>query len=146
MCSVEERFWNKVLKTDDCWTWTSAKSRKGYGLFWDGNKFVRAHRASYVLAFGPIPDGMCVCHHCDNPSCVRPDHLFIGTNADNVHDSIAKGRFRFLPKVPKSHLKPYCKNGHPFSESNTRITERGYRVCRACRVVNNRARRQRLAS
>ena len=102
-----DRFFSKVQKTDDCWEWLGAKDRKGYGRFSVGrsknpdgsrrNSMVGAHRFSFEHFNGPIPDadgyhGMCVLHRCDNPSCVNPDHLFFGTNEDNVHDMDAKGR------------------------------------------------------
>lgn len=87
-----QRFWSKVDKTDTCWNWTRALSRWGYGIsapcYGDG----LAHRASWVDANGPIPDGMFVCHHCDNPKCVRPSHLFLGTPHDNALDKVVKGR------------------------------------------------------
>ena len=101
------RFWSKVDKSGGCWIWTAAKDRKGYGKFSIGpgktkdgtrrNGMVSAHRYSYEMANGPIPKhpsfhGFCVLHHCDNPSCVNPDHLFLGTNEDNVHDMDNKGR------------------------------------------------------
>lgn len=84
-----ERFWSKVLSGDGCWEWTASKDRKGYGKFGPTKS---AHRVSYELERGPIPSGLFVCHHCDNPSCVRPSHLFLGTVQDNVDDMISKGR------------------------------------------------------
>lgn len=94
--SVVERFLKKVNKTDDCWVWTAAKilSRNvgEYGYFWSGNRLVVAHRVSYEIFIGPIANGLLVCHTCDNTLCVRPDHLFLGTNSDNMKDCIVKNR------------------------------------------------------
>lgn len=86
------RFWAKVEKTDACWHWTAAKDSKGYGIFQFQGKPHKAHRVAYELTYGPIPAGLFVCHHCDNPSCVRPDHLFLGTVQDNNRDRDQKGR------------------------------------------------------
>lgn len=88
----ESRFWCKVRKTAGCWFWIAARFQQGYGVFQDEGKALRAHRVSWEMAHGKIPAGMHVLHTCDNPSCVRPDHLFIGTNADNMRDRDSKGR------------------------------------------------------
>ncbi len=85
---VATRFWLKVDKTPTCWLWTAAKDSDGYGKF----DRTRAHRASWTMANGPIPEGLYVCHRCDNPTCVRPDHLFLGTNTDNMRDKAEKQR------------------------------------------------------
>lgn len=88
-----DRFWSKVDKSGECWTWRGALSQKGYGrVSTHGRNRVAAHRFSYLVAFGEIPVGMVVCHKCDNPPCVRPDHLFAGTQLDNIRDCIKKGR------------------------------------------------------
>lgn len=90
-----ERFWCKVDRSggpDACWNWTGSRIPKGYGnLKWDG-KNRRAHRVAWTIAFGSIPIGLHVLHNCDNPSCVNPRHLFLGTNQDNVDDRERKGR------------------------------------------------------
>lgn len=77
-----------------CWLWTAFTARKGYGRIGSGKSVPLAHRVSWTLHRGPIPEGMHVLHHCDTPSCVNPDHLFLGTDADNHRDSVAKGRRR----------------------------------------------------
>lgn len=92
LLSVEQRFWEKVSKTDGCWEWTGSLNNQGYGQIRIDGKSLLAHRVSWGMAFGPIPDGLLVLHRCDNPPCIRPDHLFLGTFADNSHDMIQKGR------------------------------------------------------
>lgn len=90
-----DRLYKHIQKTDTCWIWTGSKSG-GYGNTAVNGKAQRVHRIMWTLYNGPIPKGMCVLHRCDNPPCVRPDHLFLGTKMDNVSDMIAKGRDRFV--------------------------------------------------
>jgi predicted XRE-type DNA-binding protein len=92
--TVEERFWEKVKKVDvGCWEWQASVFQKnGYGQFRWNYKQWRAHRVAWTLVFGEIPSDLCVLHRCDNPRCVRPDHLFLGTHKDNAEDRERKGR------------------------------------------------------
>jgi hypothetical protein len=133
----EERFWSKVQKTETCWLWMGARHpHGGYGQFVGPPiKELRAHRYSWVLAYGPIPDGLLVCHRCDNPPCVRPDHLFLGTHLDNALDMMAKGR---KPPIWNSGtFQTRCLRGHVVT-----LATSGRRVCREC----NRARMLRRVS
>jgi hypothetical protein len=101
--NVKTRFMEKVSSTNpsQCWTWIAGKNLTGYGQFWYKNKQVGAHRVSWILFRGPIPKGKYVLHSCDNPSCVNPFHLFIGTAQDNTLDMLKKGRGDPKANLPK---------------------------------------------
>jgi hypothetical protein len=108
----KERFFAKVEKTPTCWIWKGAHKAKGYGTIGVGKKSMGnrknayAHRISWEMANGEkIPDGLFACHKCDNPPCVNPEHIFIGTNSENILDSVAKKRFPIASRHYRARLK-----------------------------------------
>lgn len=96
------KFWAQVDKTGDCWEWTGSLNGNGYGGFRLSHEITSAHRSVWILTYGPIPAKAVVAHKCDNRKCVRPDHLFIGTQSDNILDSVAKGRWPMLGERHRS--------------------------------------------
>lgn len=107
---LEYRFWNRVDKTGSCWNWIGKKNKAGYGVFSlsfiEKGKRILAHRQSWLLSGKEIPEQMYICHHCDNPSCVRPDHLFIGTLDDNNQDMKMKWRHTWGIRHPQARMDP----------------------------------------
>lgn len=99
--ATAQRFYKKVrVARGGCWEWCAA-TWSGYGRMKVLGRFVMAHRLSFEMHVRAIPEGMCVCHRCDNPRCVRPSHLFEGTHQDNINDAKRKGRLRFVQRTPK---------------------------------------------
>jgi hypothetical protein len=130
-----DRFWMKVDTSGECWEWTAALVRSGYGVFSVGGRNIPAHRFSALLHFGPFDRRVVVCHTCDNRKCVRPDHLVLADHKWNAQDREAKGRGADASKTK-------CPVGHDYSPDNTYvIPSTGARQCRICRADRDRARR-----
>jgi HNH endonuclease/Helix-turn-helix domain len=129
-------FWGHVAKSDGCWEWTGIRTVAGYGRCGKGG--VRAHRVSYELTYGPIPDMMHVLHRCDNPPCVNPNHLFLGAQADNMRDMAQKGRARGgaaagLDSAAVETARALHASGMSFSAIATRVGSTHTTVARAVR-------------
>jgi hypothetical protein len=107
---ARERFEERVRVTPGCWIWLGYKNPKGYGRINNGNRDVMAHRFSYELYVGPIPAGKIICHKCDNPSCVNPDHLWVGTDQENADDKVAKGRWVGGDRKGEAHAMARLSN------------------------------------
>ena len=129
--TVQERFDDKYIPEPNsgCWLWVGASDKKGYGRFRTDRKEGRsidiAHRFSWMLYVGPLEDGQPLLHKCDVPCCVNPDHLFIGSLADNNQDMAKKGRHH-------NTLKTKCPRGHDYTKENTYIGTHGDRNCKLC--------------
>lgn len=125
---VLARFWKKVAKTDTCWLWTDVPSRAGYGQIWsaDIQGQVYAHRFSYELHKGPIPDGLVIDHLCRVRHCVNPDHLEVVTRAENNRRGLVRER-----RMAQAAAITHCKHGHEWTPETTRTSKSG-RHCRTC--------------
>ena len=134
---VEARFWERFNKTNTCWLWNRPLQQTGYGQIFSEGRPIAAHRLSWQLHFGAIPEGMSVCHTCDVKHCVNPSHLFLGSPKDNTHDMIKKGR-GLQPKTS-------CIRGHLLEGDNLYLRkDNGQRMCRACCRIRQLERYRRL--
>lgn len=146
-------FWSKVQKggPDECWIWTGSKTPSGYGQLRIRQRACVAHRFSYELNIGPVPNSLFVCHRCDNPGCVNPGHLFLGNQQDNVADMVRKGRHssRTHPESLRRGLDhhfgrhTHCPHGHEYTLENTYRNRTGARVCKTCLRIRSREQKRR---
>jgi hypothetical protein len=150
--NLQLRLWSRVVPAgpSECWVFKGSGTARGeHGVIRAGSRAEKAHRVAWQLVNGPIPEGMCVCHRCDNPPCINPSHLFLGTIADNNRDRHQKGRRKNLEAGrAKRHAairaRTHCPHGHAYDASNTLIRANGSRECRACSRDEARQRRDRL--
>jgi hypothetical protein len=140
---MADRLAKKTKKCGLCWEWAGARNAAGYGHLKDGGVSFASHRVAWTVANQrQIPGGLFVCHTCDNPSCVRPDHLWVGTHKENQQDKALKGRSaKNRGGADAKAARTHCPRGHPFDEKNT-YWWNGWRHCRACRAARHVARRR----
>lgn len=137
--STAERLWSRVVdQPNGCREFTGCLNRWGYGKISFNGRPIGAHRMAWILTNGPIPDGASVCHRCDNPPCCNPEHLFLGTQDDNMADMNTKGR-------QSNQQKTHCPQGHAYDEANTRVEKKGSRHCLICVKTHSAARAKRKA-
>lgn len=126
-----------VVRDSGCWEWTRSVNTNGYGHMTFNGKSIQAHRLSYIAFVGTIPNGHIVCHKCDNPLCINPAHLFLGTHATNAADKVQKKRH------PRSGATA-CKRGHPYTPESITLMDNGHgRIVRRCKICFNALARER---
>lgn len=144
------RFWGRaILAPSGCREWQGSLGSNGYGQVYYRGRQHKAHRVSWIESHGTIPAGLCVLHRCDNRRCINPEHLFLGTVADNARDMMEKGRcsHAVVGLAAKLSVRTHCGNGHEFSESNTMWRTDGSRRCKICnRMHQNANKRRRMAA
>lgn len=126
---------NRYDPVTGCWNWTGARLRGGYGQFRYMCRKQQVHRVSAHIYLGfDLRSKLFVCHHCDNPACFNPKHLFIGTHRDNMRDALNKGRLvsNLIALIEERKQRTHCHKGHPYSGENLWIDKKGHRRCRAC--------------
>lgn len=128
-----ERFWAMVTRGDGCWEWLGARDNHGYGSFCVQKRLRRAHRVAYVLIHGSIPHGLYVLHRCDNPGCVRPDHLWLGSGDDNDADRDAKGRNR----PPYGERNGFTKLTNRDADEIRRLWDAGHKGVELARIFGS---------
>lgn len=126
MSDASERFWSKVRKSDGCWEWTAGRFEDGYGQFWLDGRPRKAHRVSFEMAGGVIPDGLEIDHLCRNRPCVNPDHLEPVTHQENM--------------IRRAASITHCPRGHEYTTTSAYVSPRGTRNCRECDRQRRRAR------
>lgn len=142
--TLSERFERKYIPEPNsgCWLWVGSQDRAGYGQIREPSGMRVATHVALELAGRPVPSGLYACHHCDNKSCVNPDHLFIGTAKDNAQDAKRKGLLSPPPIAKKGQgMKTHCHMGHSLSGYNLYVSPKGHRGCRACKQIAKKRRR-----
>lgn len=138
-----QRFWSKVQIVGECWVWIGSKWSSGYGMVYLYGDRHRAHVIAYEEFVGSVPFGLCVLHHCDNPPCVRPDHLFPGTRGDNMRDAaekgrIAKGHVHWNAKLTEADVEEIRLLGQCGVFQRIIAQAYGIRQCNVSRILNNK--------